>query len=122
MDIVLFGQREGHNKTKAMLDAINTIENLLISESITEVREFVYNNKVDMIFIDADDNKIDWKYLSQEFVKINQSAKVVLMSSESEQSVRAYEAGVFDYLLKPVKIKQLERVITKYWAEKRVTR
>jgi YesN/AraC family two-component response regulator len=35
------------------------------------------------------------------------------MSWDEAAAVKAYEAGVWDYLMKPVKRKQLERVLKK---------
>lgn len=77
------------------------------------LRDYLRGDDADMIFLDADDEMTDWRYLVHKLREINQQTKIVLLSSNADQSVRAYEAGVFDYLLKPVKKKQMERVISK---------
>jgi YesN/AraC family two-component response regulator len=38
----------------------------------------------------------------------------VLLKEDSYDAVKAYDVGVFDYLLKPVDEKQLIRVMVKY--------
>ncbi len=84
-------------------------------EAFPPVKDYLMREDADMIFMDADDDITDWQYLVQQFREINSRMKIVLLSSNADQSVRAYEAGVFDYLIKPVKKKQMERVMSKKW-------
>lgn len=96
-----------------MLHSITGIETVSSFESFSLLRNHLIRGDVDMIFLDADDEITDWRYLLQRFREINDRAKLVLISSTADQSVRAYEAGVFDYLLKPVQRMQIGRVISK---------
>lgn len=66
-----------------------------------------------MILLDADDDTTDWQYLIQKIREINKQIKVVLLSNYANQAVRAYEEGVFDFLIRPVKKRQMERVVSK---------
>lgn len=113
MNIVLYGKDWGVFAAEELLKSITKVKKVSVFEYFPSVLEYFERYKVDMVFLDADDATIDWQYLLQRFRKINKQIKVVLLSSDENEAVRAYEEGVFDYLIKPVKKKQLERVVLK---------
>ena len=113
MNIVLYGKHNGLSETQELLNSMIGIHNVSFFGSLASASEYLAQNTVDMLYLDADDKTMDWQYLAQEFRKVNNLIKIVLVSRDKDQSVRAFEAGIFDYLLKPVKKKQLERVVSK---------
>jgi two-component SAPR family response regulator len=112
---VLYGNRKRLFGVEKLLHFIAEVKTVFAFESFSLVRDHLIRDDVDMIFLDADDDITDWSYLVQKFREINPRTRIVLLSGSSDQSVRAYEAGVFDYLLKPVKKSQMERVVSKEW-------
>lgn len=109
----LYGNLEVLLGIEQLLNSFAEVENVFVFDSFQSVRDFLNRYDVDLIFIDADDSITDWRYLVQKFEEVNHKTKIVLLSSNADQSVRAYEAGVFDYLMKPVKKRQLTRVLQK---------
>lgn len=112
---MVYGNRKGLFGVEKLLHSIAGIKTVSAFESFPLVLDYLIRDDVDMIFLDADDDITDWRYLVQKFREINPRTRIVLLSGSSDQSVRAYEAGVFDYLLKPVKKNQMERVVSKEW-------
>lgn len=113
MNVVLYGKSEGVFDTEEWLNSITGNKKISVFKAFGPAQKYLAQYDVDMIFIDADDDITDWQYFTQKIREINSRTKIVLLSSDTGQSVRAYEAGLFDYLLKPVKKKQLERVVAK---------
>ncbi len=74
---------------------------------------YLEHEPVDVVFLDADGKDLPWTEPYRKIKIIDQSVKVVLMSQTQTSAVKAYELGLYDYLLKPVKRKQLERVVEK---------
>ncbi len=111
--MLLYGKPKELFGVEDLLNSNMKVENVSAFEHFPEVREYLARHNVDMVMLDADDNAVGWQCLAEKFKKINKQIKVVLLSCNKDDAVRAYEAGVFDYLLKPVKKKQLERVVAK---------
>lgn len=112
---MLYGNRKGLFGIEELLHTVPEVKNVSAFESLSLVRDSLLRDDVDMLFMDADDDMTDWCYLVQKFREVNSRTKIVLLSGNADQSVRAFEAGVFDYLMKPVKKKQVERVVSKEW-------
>lgn len=109
----MYGKPNGLAGVEELLHSITEVKKVSVYNSISCLLNHLAEDDTDMIFIDADDDITDWRYVVQRFRDINDRTKIVLMSNNSDQSVRAYEAGVFDYLLKPVNKKQIKRVVSK---------
>lgn len=113
MNVILYGKPKELFGIKDLLNSIKIIKNVFVFDYFPLARECIKQYDVDMIILDADDDIVGWQYLTEKFRNINRQAKIVLLSCNIDGAVRAYESGVFDYLLKPVKKKQLERVVAK---------
>lgn len=113
MNVIIYGKPDGIFGVEELLKAITSVKNVSVLESIESVQGYQTLQDAGMILIDADNETTDWQFLARKFKEINNQVEIVLLSSRIDQSVRAYEAGVFDYVLKPVKKKQLERVMAK---------
>lgn len=113
MNVILFGKPSELSGTEDLLRSIKQVKNVSIFEQFLLAREYFEQYNADMIILDTDNDTAGWQYIAEKFRKINKQVKIVLISSNSDDAVKAYEAGVFDYLLKPVKKKQLERVLAK---------
>ncbi|HYE11563.1 MAG TPA: response regulator [Patescibacteria group bacterium] len=113
MNVILYGKPKVLFVVEELLKSIISVKNVSVFEHFPLAWEYLEQHNVDMIILDADDDTTGWQYLAENFGKINRQAKIVILSCNMDNAVRAYEAGVLDYLLKPVKKKQLERVVAK---------
>jgi len=113
LNVVLYGKTKALFHAEELLKSMVKIENVASFDNFPQVREYFARYDVDMVLLDADDEAVGWQYLADKIWEADKRTKVVLLSCNKEDAVKAYEAGVFDYLLKPVKKKQLERVMAK---------
>lgn len=103
-----------------VIKSITKVQNIAAFEYYPQARDYLTGHDVDMLLLDADDDAVGWQYLAGMFAIISKETKVVLLSCNQDDAVMAYEAGVFDYLLKPVKKKQMERVMEKIMKKEKV--
>jgi len=113
LNVILYGKSKGLLGTEELLKSIKSVENVSVFEHFPLAREYLEQHHEDMIILDADDDKVGWQYLAERFREIDIHVRIVLLSCCTNDAVRAYEAGIFDYLLKPVKKKQMERIVEK---------
>ena len=113
LNIVLYGKPESLFDTGGWIKYMDETIIVSLFHSLPFARRYIEQHEVDLILLDGDDDAVDWQYLVVCFRQIDPKIRIVLLSSSEEQSVRAYEAGLFDYLLKPVQRKQLERIFAK---------
>lgn len=81
--------------------------------SFDDAIAYLEHEPVDVVLLNADGKDLPWTERYRKIKLIDQGVKVVLMSQTQTSAVKAYELGIYDYLLKPVKRKQLERVVEK---------
>ncbi len=113
LNILLYERGIDSKSFENMFLSLKGIHNIEVFESIIPAKKYIAKNSVDMIFLDTDDETVDWRFVYNSFKSINNKTEIVLLSSYINQAVRAYEIGAFDYLIKPVKKVQLERVLSK---------
>ena len=75
---------------------------------------FLEYNKADIVFIDVENEKTNWQLLCEQVFYIDSRIKIVLLCNGNEYALEAFEIGVFDYIIKPIDQKQLERVLKKW--------
>jgi len=112
LNSIVFGKIEAFGALETQLKTICDNTNIFVIESLPLARRFLEGNEVDLIFLKTEAEK-DWLYVVKELEKANRRIRFVLLSRDDNQSIRAFEAGAFDYLLEPIKKNQLERVIKK---------
>lgn len=75
-----------------------------------EAREFLKQNKVDLLFLDINMPKLT----GLDFLKtLNQKSQVILTTAYPEYALEGYELDVTDYLLKPFSFKRFLQAIQK---------
>lgn len=97
----------------ALFKKMAAVKNVSAFDRFSKAQEYIERHTVDLVLLDADNEETGWAILYRKIKNINGAVKVVLMSRNEGAAVKAYEAGVWDYLLKPVKQKQLARVVNK---------
>lgn len=114
MEVVLIESMEDELRTiMDLLHSMQAINKVSSFGRFAQAREYLKEHRVDLVLLDADDEETGWVIPYRKIKELNEAAKVVLMSRNKTAAVKAYEAGVLDYILKPVKERQLERVLEK---------
>lgn len=67
--------------------------------------------KPDVIFVDLRMPGPDGLALAEAVLKRRESLSVVVVSAHDDGAIRAYDAGVVDYLLKPVRLERLAKAV-----------
>lgn len=113
MEVVLIGSIKELQSIIGMLEKMSIVGKVSAFDRFSKAQEYFEHYTVDLVLLDADDDETDWAIPFKKIKVINRAVKVVLLSRNEAAAVKAHEAGVLDYILKPVKKRQLERVIEK---------
>jgi DNA-binding LytR/AlgR family response regulator len=65
----------------------------------------------DVAFVDLRMPGPDGLALAESLIKRKLETSIVVVSAHDDGAIRAYEAGVIDYLLKPVRLERLEKAV-----------
>lgn len=65
----------------------------------------------DLVFVDLRMPGPDGLALAESVLRRDGSISVVIVSAHDDGAIRAYEAGVVDYLLKPVRLERLQKAV-----------
>jgi len=96
-----------------LLSEMAEINNVSTFASLLKAEIYLEQHAADFVLLDADDDEIGWIIPYQRMKANNPAEKIVLMSRSRDAAVKAYETGVWDYLLKPVKESQIKRILEK---------
>lgn len=113
LEIVFVGNSKEYKDIVNLLRKINEVKNVSFFDKFSLAQKHFQDYCVDLVFLDADDDEAGWEIANRKIKGLSESTKVVLMSSSKDSAVKAYEEGIWDYLLKPVKRQQLERIVKK---------
>ncbi|MEN6324637.1 MAG: response regulator [Syntrophomonas sp.] len=114
MEVVLIGSmREELQSIAELMKDMDAVKRVSAFDRLVKAREYCEGHQVDLVLLDADDEDPGWAISYRKIKAIDGNARVVLMSRNEAAAVKAHESGVWDYLLKPVKKKQLIRVLEK---------
>ncbi len=73
-----------------------------------------YNYIPDMFFIDLEGKNTNLQKLCSDITIGNNNAKIVLICSDDYYAVKAFELGIFYYIVKPVEEKNILKVFDKW--------
>ena len=114
MEVTLLGKADTMSDIENTLKVIGGVEAVSIFENLFYAKEHLADHSTALLLLDGDDEAISWQYVVDELKTSGPEVRIVLLKEDSYDAVKAYDAGVFDYLMKPVDEKQLIRVIVKY--------
>lgn len=77
------------------------------------ILHFFEYNDVDMVFLDIEDELTNWQEMWEKISYIDKKIKIVLLCVDNNYAVKAYEMGVFDYIIKPIRFKRLMELFYK---------
>lgn len=114
LEVILIDRNEEEPEAiEKVLKEIDSEITLLSFQRVAQFQEYLKHNAAAIILLEADDDETGWEIPYRKIKSINEATKVVLVSRNQAAAIKAFEAGVWDYLLKPVKKRQLERVVRK---------
>lgn len=114
MEVTLLGKNETMSGIESALKVIGGVEAVSIFENLFYAKEHLADHSSALLLLDGDDEAVSWQYVVDELKASGPEVRIVLLKEDSYDAAKAYDAGVFDYLMKPVDEKQLIRVIVKY--------
>ena len=114
LEVILIDRNEEEPEAiEKVLKEIDSEITLLSFQRVAQFQEYLKHNAAAIILLEADDDETGWEIPYRKIKSSNEATKVVLVSRNQAAAIKAFEAGVWDYLLKPVKKRQLERVVRK---------
>jgi DNA-binding LytR/AlgR family response regulator len=75
-----------------------------------EAKKFIYDNKIDLIFLDIEMHEMNGFDLI-EFA--NESTQIILTTAYQNYAIQSYDYNITDYLLKPISFKRFSEAIKK---------
>ncbi|HJL16336.1 MAG TPA: LytTR family DNA-binding domain-containing protein [Sandaracinaceae bacterium LLY-WYZ-13_1] len=75
--------------------------------------ELLDDAEPDVVFVDLRMPGPDGLSLAERLMKRRESLPVVVVSAHDDGAIRAYEAGIVDYLLKPVRLERLAKAVAR---------
>ncbi len=99
-----------HLKSKPQLHLLHTFLNSV------EGMDFIYNHKVDLVFLDIDMPKLTGMELIDS-LRLKNGFKLpdfILITGHEAYALKGYEYGVADYIMKPVSFKRFNQSIDRY--------
>jgi two-component SAPR family response regulator len=109
---VIIGDLNGEEAALPDMLSMLGYDDILIFSSFSQSQEYMISHNIDLVFLDADDEFNLWEIQLGEIREVKDYIRIVLVSKDGKAALKAYERGVWDYLLKPIKKKQLERLLS----------
>ncbi len=110
--IVVEDEKPAADNLLKLLSVIDSsIEVLDVLCTIRDTVQWLRNNKADLIFLDIHlSDGLSFKIFEQ----VNVKTPVIFTTAYDQYAIKAFEVNSIDYLLKPIKYKDLEKGLAKY--------
>jgi two-component system LytT family response regulator len=110
--IIVDDERYGRENLKQILETYcPEIKILGLAESVVNAMELVSTLNPDVVFLDINMPILDGFDFLKEYD--DRHFKVVFVTGHDDFGIQAVKAGTFDYLLKPISIKELKQTVKK---------
>lgn len=75
-----------------------------------------YHDEISLIFMDMIMPEINGRQLFKEFIKINSSKKVIILSGFTfeHEAEELFQDGITDFIQKPISVKEITDIIIKH--------
>ncbi len=114
MEIVYIDhEQQALDSISALFSGMPAVFKLTAFTRFDDSQQYLRSHHVDLVIMDADHDEPNWMIALRRIRAIRRTTRVVLLSQSGDSAVKAYEAGVWDYLLKPIKPQQLQRILAK---------
>ena len=94
-------------KTYSKIDVVSSFDDGL------EAFKYLQTNTVDIVFLDINIPSIDGMMLARNIHQFAQRPQIVFTTAYKEHALEAFDLEAFDYLLKPLDEKRVQRLLTK---------
>lgn len=101
-------------KKSGVVDVVNILQNPF------ELTEYLTKDLIDVVFMDIEMPGISGIELAMQLSRLEDTPEIIFVTAYAGYALDAFRANALDYLVKPVIMKDLERVLIKL--EKRINR
>jgi len=116
--VIIDDELRALNRIKILL---NHFDNIVVTGQFTEPTlgfEFITSNFPDLVFLDIEMPNISGLEIAREIKKSSRQTKLVFVTSHEHYAIKAIKMEVFDYLLKPVSIDELDITVNRFNKQK----
>jgi two-component system LytT family response regulator len=102
--------------------ALNRLKRLLNDAHITDITAFenpieamkeVAKTKFDIVFLDISMPQLSGLELANHIIELSPQTFIVFQTAYSEYALEAFKSGGFDYLMKPVRLEDIQKTLDK---------
>lgn len=112
--VVIHDKNKEANVIQSLFKTLDGVDDVSTFDDFQSVRVYLESHREALIVMDADSEKLMWEVVYKNIHQMNSNQKMVLLSKDESAGVRAYDTGIWDYLLKPPTLNQIKRVVEKY--------
>jgi DNA-binding NarL/FixJ family response regulator len=113
--VIVDDERYACERLKKLLLPFSQIEVLDYFTSSVQALEFIKKHTPDLVFLDVElENNISAFDIMEKLNESLHPPHIILVTAHSHYSIKAIKRQVFDYLLKPVDIDELEDTIDRF--------
>jgi two-component system, LytTR family, response regulator len=106
--VVIDAELEARSLIKNCLSKIPFLKVVKVSRDPIEARDFIFDNQIDLIFVEVDIPKnLDF------LTSLIKRPITIITTAYEKYAMKAFEFGVLDYLLKPIKFEKFSCAVTR---------
>lgn len=110
--ILLDDEELARNRLRKLLTQINTIELVAEAENPFQCMELIEKHKPDLLFLDIQMPGLNGFEMIQQIPSRN-LPMIIFITAYDQYALRAFESLAIDYLLKPIKLTNLQKSVAK---------
>ncbi|WP_208559196.1 LytR/AlgR family response regulator transcription factor [Marinilactibacillus kalidii] len=95
-----------------------SVELLEFSSGEAFLFELEDHKAIDIVFLDIEMNQLDGLDVAKKIRETEQGLTIVFATAFAEYAVQGYDVQAMDYLLKPIHVDKIERVLTRHLEKK----
>lgn len=115
--IIIDDDARALNRLKILLNHFKEVEVVALFQNAQEGVEYLLQKNIDLVLLDVEMPEKTGIEIAEELKKQVINTKVVFVSAHDHYAITAIRKSAFDYLLKPVSIEELKRMIERYNTE-----
>jgi len=111
--VILNREENAASMLKRQIMMLGSAHETVIFPNPDNVLQHLERNRINAVFFDID-GETDWQSVCEMVKYMDESIKLVLMSRNPLNAVKAFEAGASDFLPKPVERERLAKTIDRF--------
>ncbi|WP_378954669.1 response regulator [Pelosinus sp. sgz500959] len=109
--ILIDDERPALKVLEHLLKQYNEIQILGSFTNSEEALEMIYNNYIDLVFLDIDMPKTNGIEIAKRIISANLNTNIIFVTAYAHFALEAFEVNATDYIMKPVSKKRLDTTI-----------